>query len=125
MEWPVADDDGARQRAAHAECADAGAWQIARLAACHRGSVFAILSPEGSAAKEESRREINHGRAIFPLNAWYVVAWSHEVGKRSILARTICNKRVALWRRADNSLAAVEDACWHRLAPLSLGWIRE
>lgn len=59
----------------------------------------------------------------FPLNAWYVIAWSHEVGKRSILPRTLCNKRIALWRRSDNSVAAIEDACWHRLAPLSLGWI--
>ena len=28
-----------------------------------------------------------------------------------------------MWRKPDNSLAAVEDACWHRLAPLSLGWL--
>lgn len=61
--------------------------------------------------------------STFPLNAWYVIAWGHEIGKRSLLARTLCNRRIALWRRADNSVAAVEDACWHRLAPLSLGWI--
>ncbi len=57
----------------------------------------------------------------FPLNAWYAVAWSHEAGRREILARTVCGKRLALWRKSDNSIAAVEDACWHRLAPLSLG----
>jgi len=59
----------------------------------------------------------------FPLNAWYAIAWSHEVGKREILARTLCNRPIALWRTPDNELAAVEDACWHRLAPLSLGWL--
>ncbi len=59
----------------------------------------------------------------FPLNAWYVVAWSHEVGKRAPLARTLCNQRLALWRKADNSIAALEDACWHRLLPLSIGWL--
>lgn len=59
----------------------------------------------------------------FPLNAWYVTAWSHEVGKRAPLARTVCNKRIVLWRKPDGAVAALEDACWHRLAPLSLGWI--
>lgn len=57
----------------------------------------------------------------FPLNAWYAAAWSHEVGKRGPLARTVCNQKMALWRKADNSIAALEDACWHRLLPLSLG----
>jgi vanillate O-demethylase monooxygenase subunit len=57
----------------------------------------------------------------FPLNAWYVAAWSHEVGRREPLARTVCNKRMVLWRKADTSIAALEDACWHRLLPLSMG----
>ena len=57
----------------------------------------------------------------FPLNAWYVAAWSHEVGRREPLARTVCNKRMVLWRKADASIAALEDACWHRLLPLSMG----
>ena len=60
-------------------------------------------------------------RRPFPLNAWYAVAWSHEVGRREPLARTVCNQRVAMWRKADGTVAALEDACWHRLAPLSLG----
>ncbi|MGE3245190.1 MAG: Rieske 2Fe-2S domain-containing protein [Beijerinckiaceae bacterium] len=63
------------------------------------------------------------GEATFPLNAWYVAAWSHEVGRRDILARTVCSREMALWRKADGSIAAVEDACWHRYAPLSLGWL--
>ena len=59
----------------------------------------------------------------FPLNAWYVAAWSHEVGRREILARRVCDRPMALWRRADGSVAALDDACWHRLLPLSMGWI--
>jgi vanillate O-demethylase monooxygenase subunit len=59
----------------------------------------------------------------FPLNAWYVVAWSHEVGRREMLARTLCNRRLALWRKADGSIAALDDACWHRLLPLSMGFL--
>ena len=58
----------------------------------------------------------------FPLNAWYVAAWDHEVG-RSLLARTIGGKRLVLYRRQDDKPVALEDACWHRLAPLSLGRI--
>ena len=57
----------------------------------------------------------------FPLNAWYVAAWSHEVGRQEPLARTICNTPIVLWRKSDNTIAALEDACWHRLLPLSLG----
>ena len=57
----------------------------------------------------------------FPLNAWYAAAWDHELGRGKILARTVCNRKMALWRKADGALAAVEDACWHRLAPLSVG----
>ena len=59
----------------------------------------------------------------FPLNAWYVAAWSHEVGRRAPLARTVCDRRMALWRKADGSIAALDDACWHRLLPLSMGWL--
>ena len=56
----------------------------------------------------------------FPLNAWYAAAWSHEVGRRELLARTICNKRMIFWRKSDGSVVALEDACWHRLLPLSM-----
>ena len=56
----------------------------------------------------------------FPLNAWYAAAWDHEV-KRDLLPRTICNQKIVFWRRSDGSVAAVEDVCWHRLLPLSLG----
>ena len=59
----------------------------------------------------------------FPLNAWYVAAWSHEVGTRELLARTVCNRRIVFWRKSDDAIAALEDACWHRLLPLSLGWL--
>ncbi len=56
----------------------------------------------------------------FPLNAWYAAAWSHEI-RRELSARTICGKDVVLYRRSDGQAAALEDACWHRLLPLSLG----
>ena len=59
----------------------------------------------------------------FPLNAWYAAAWSHEVG-RELAARTICGNAVVLYRRTDGIVAALEDACWHRLLPLSMGRLK-
>jgi phenylpropionate dioxygenase-like ring-hydroxylating dioxygenase large terminal subunit len=59
----------------------------------------------------------------FPLNAWYAAAWSHEI-VRALAARTICGKPVVLYRRTDGEVAALEDACWHRLLPLSMGQLK-
>jgi phenylpropionate dioxygenase-like ring-hydroxylating dioxygenase large terminal subunit len=58
--------------------------------------------------------------ATFPLNAWYAAAYDVEVG-RALLARTVCGMKMVLFRRQDGSVAALEDACWHRLLPLSKG----
>jgi len=57
---------------------------------------------------------------IFPLNAWYAVAWAGELG-RNLLARKVCGAPVVLYRRLDGRAVALEDACWHRLLPLSKG----
>ena len=56
-----------------------------------------------------------------PLNGWYVAAWDHEVTSQGILARTIANTPLALYRTKDGRAVALHDACWHRLAPLSMG----
>jgi phenylpropionate dioxygenase-like ring-hydroxylating dioxygenase large terminal subunit len=58
--------------------------------------------------------------ANFPLNAWYAAAYDVEV-RRELLARTVCNQQIVLYRKGDGGLAALEDACWHRLMPLSMG----
>jgi vanillate O-demethylase monooxygenase subunit len=57
----------------------------------------------------------------FPLNAWYAVAWRHELQKGEIVGRTVCDAKIALWRTSAGAAVAVEDACWHRLMPLSHG----
>jgi len=57
----------------------------------------------------------------FPLNAWYAVAWRHELRKGEVLGRTVCGQKVALWRGNNGSAVALEDACWHRMMPLSHG----
>lgn len=56
----------------------------------------------------------------FPRNAWYAAAWDHEVNRKP-LARTVGETPLALYRTEDGKPVALADACWHRLAPLSLG----
>ena len=58
--------------------------------------------------------------APFPMNAWYAAAWDVDI-KHELFPRTICGKHVVMYRKADGSIAALEDACWHRLLPLSKG----
>ncbi|MBB3134471.1 vanillate O-demethylase monooxygenase subunit [Rhizobium pisi] len=59
-------------------------------------------------------------RPTFPLNAWYAAAYDVEL-KRALLPRTICNKPIVLYRKENGTPAALADACWHRLVPLSFG----
>ena len=59
----------------------------------------------------------------FPMNAWYAAAWDVEV-KDSLLARKICNKSLVLYRKKNGTPVALEDACWHRLLPLSKGRLK-
>ena len=56
----------------------------------------------------------------FPLNAWYAAAWDVEVA-RQLLPRTICKQPMVLYRSLAGQVVALEDACWHRLLPLSMG----
>lgn len=58
--------------------------------------------------------------AAFPLNAWYAAAYDVEVG-RQLMPRTICKQKLVMFRKTDGTVAALEDACWHRLLPLSMG----
>lgn len=57
---------------------------------------------------------------IFPLNCWYVVATGDEVGT-GLVARRALGREIVLFRRADGAVAALEDRCSHRAAPLSRG----
>jgi phenylpropionate dioxygenase-like ring-hydroxylating dioxygenase large terminal subunit len=59
----------------------------------------------------------------FPLNAWYAAAWDHEVG-RNLVPKTIANRPMVFYRTTKGRPVALADACWHRLAPLSMGKLR-
>jgi phenylpropionate dioxygenase-like ring-hydroxylating dioxygenase large terminal subunit len=63
---------------------------------------------------------MNPSQNHFPLNAWYAAAYDVEVA-RTLLARTICNQKLVMFRKTDGQVAVLEDACWHRLLPLSMG----
>src|SRR5215475_13117307 len=54
-------------------------------------------------------------------NAWYVAAWSHELKAGQLLARTIIDQPLVLYRTGSGEIVALEDRCCHRFAPLSLG----
>jgi len=61
---------------------------------------------------------------MFAKNAWYVACMPHEVDDRP-LGRTVCNERIVFYRGPGGQLAALEDWCPHRGAPLSLGRVVE
>ena len=53
-------------------------------------------------------------------NAWYLAAWSKEVG-RKLLSRRILDEPVLMYRKNDGTPVALLDRCAHKLAPLSMG----
>lgn len=57
-------------------------------------------------------------------NCWYVIAWDHEIpaaGSPELFTRTVLGEPVLVLRKESGELAAMEDRCCHRLAPLSKG----
>jgi vanillate O-demethylase monooxygenase subunit len=56
-------------------------------------------------------------------NAWYPLAWSHELG-RTLLARTFMDEPVVLYRTEAGRPAALEDRCCHKYLPLSMGALK-
>ena len=60
---------------------------------------------------------------MFIQNTWYVACTEAELealGSKP-LGRTICNEKMVFFKGPDGQVAAVEDFCPHRGAPLSLG----
>ncbi len=57
---------------------------------------------------------------MFPKNAWYVACTPDEIAGKP-LGRTICGENIAFYRGEAQRVAAVENFCPHRGAPLALG----
>ncbi|MBV8337898.1 MAG: aromatic ring-hydroxylating dioxygenase subunit alpha [Alphaproteobacteria bacterium] len=60
---------------------------------------------------------------MFLRNCWYVAGWSHQFATDRPVARTMLGEPIVLYRKDDGGIAALEDRCCHRLAPLSKGRI--
>src|SRR5260370_33281013 len=55
-------------------------------------------------------------------NVWYATAWADELGPVApMLARTVAEQPLVLFRTNDGSVRALQDRCPHRFAPLSMG----
>ncbi len=58
-------------------------------------------------------------------NAWYVAGWSHYLAPGRVEARLIIDQPLALYRKQDGQVVALEDRCCHRFAPLSMGRLEQ
>ena len=58
----------------------------------------------------------------FLRDQWYAAALSTEIGPQPF-ARTICDEEIVFFRTSAGQVAALEDRCAHRHAPLSLGTV--
>ena len=54
-------------------------------------------------------------------NAWYVAGFCHELDHGKVVARRFLDTPVVMLRASDGRVSALEDACPHRLLPLSAG----
>jgi vanillate O-demethylase monooxygenase subunit len=61
---------------------------------------------------------------MYPKNTWYVACTPDEIDGKP-LGRQICGEQIVFYRGPDGKVAAVDDFCPHRGAPLSLGSVRE
>jgi phenylpropionate dioxygenase-like ring-hydroxylating dioxygenase large terminal subunit len=74
-----------------------------------------------NAKLSESRRTMISGTYL--RNAWYVAAWSDDLADGQLLGRTILKQRIVFYRKSNGDVAALQDICPHRFAPLHMGKI--
>jgi phenylpropionate dioxygenase-like ring-hydroxylating dioxygenase large terminal subunit len=55
-----------------------------------------------------------------PRNGWYAAAWDREVTRTPASVR-VAGQPLVFYRTEDGRPVALADACWHPLAPLSMG----
>ena len=61
---------------------------------------------------------------MFLKNTWYVAAKSEDIADKP-LGRRICDEPMVFYRDGSGKVAALEDFCPHRGAPLSLGFVKD
>lgn len=57
---------------------------------------------------------------LFLKNGWYMIGWANELAD-NLLARTIIDMPVVVFRDSSGTARAIQDRCPHRFAPLSSG----
>ena len=55
------------------------------------------------------------------MDCWYVAAWDHELIDGKLLARTLLDRPVVLYKGDSGKAVALDDRCCHRGAKLSMG----
>jgi vanillate monooxygenase len=60
---------------------------------------------------------------MYLRNYWYAATLSNEISDKPF-ARTICDEPIVFFRTSTGAVAALEDRCAHRHAPLSLGKVK-
>jgi phenylpropionate dioxygenase-like ring-hydroxylating dioxygenase large terminal subunit len=82
-----------------------------------------IMTPstEAEMPRAKLRQALINGPYV--RNAWYVAAWSDGIADGQLVARTIMDEPIVLYRKANGEVAAIEDRCAHRFAPLHMGKI--
>ncbi len=58
--------------------------------------------------------DMRPGNAEYPMDQWYVAAWSHELAPGRSLARDVCDVPLALYRSEAGTAHAVFNRCPHR-----------
>jgi phenylpropionate dioxygenase-like ring-hydroxylating dioxygenase large terminal subunit len=61
------------------------------------------------------------GVAPFLRNAWYLAGWVAELPQQGLTSVSLLGESIVLFRPEPGAWAALEDVCYHRLVPLSLG----
>jgi vanillate O-demethylase monooxygenase subunit len=69
----------------------------------------------------ESKKRMISGTYL--RNAWYVASWSDDLAEGQLIGRTILQQPIVLYRTSGGDVAALEDRCPHRFAPLHMGKI--
>ena len=87
-----------------------------------------LVAPE---KQEEDERSAQHKKRANELrdrrgylkNVWYAAAISDKVGNKPVEVQ-LCGKQMVLWREEETGrVRCIDNACPHRGAPLSGGWI--
>jgi phenylpropionate dioxygenase-like ring-hydroxylating dioxygenase large terminal subunit len=77
------------------------------------------MTGNGTGTRASARAGMIDGR--FVRNTWYVAGWSESLAEGKLLGIKILGEPICLFRKSNGEVAAIDDRCPHRFAPLSMG----